>query len=109
MKIVLRVLGVVLLLAIVFCGVFYENPLWVNDQQIRLSLWRQGVRGGYIQAEGYRIHYFEAKPSDGSAATPLVLIHGLGSRGEDWAPLIPSWLPPDFTSMCRTFSAMAVA
>jgi pimeloyl-ACP methyl ester carboxylesterase len=89
MKSVLRLAVAVFLLLIVFCAVFYEAPLWVADQQIRLNLWRQGVRGGYIEADGYRVHYFEAKPSSGGLGTPLLLIHGLGSRGEDWGSLVP--------------------
>ena len=74
------------------CGrrcVFYWNPLWVNDEMIRYRLWRAGVRSEYVDAGGYRIHTFEAAPPDGSAGIPLVLVHGLGSRGEDWEPMIP--------------------
>jgi pimeloyl-ACP methyl ester carboxylesterase len=87
MKPVLRVGGAVLLLmaALVIVG-FLAYPLWVNDQIIRLGLWRNGVKSEYAQAGPYRLHYFEAGPAGGP---PLVLVHGLGSRGEDWAPLIP--------------------
>jgi pimeloyl-ACP methyl ester carboxylesterase len=87
MKKLLRRISLVLLLVLVGVGVtFYANPIGVADEGIRFALWRHGVRGQYIQVEGYRIHYFEAGPS---AGTPLLLIHGLGSRGEDWAPFIP--------------------
>jgi pimeloyl-ACP methyl ester carboxylesterase len=89
MKILGRVLWVVLLVATVGAGVFYRDPLWVNDQHIRLNLWRAGVRSEYIEAGGYRLHYFEATPPDGSAGVPLLLVHGLGARGEDWAGMIP--------------------
>ena len=70
-------------------GTFYWNPLWVNDQQIRYHLWRAGVRSQYVSVRGDRIHFFEAVPPDGTPGKPLLLLHGLGSRGEDWAPLIP--------------------
>ncbi|HEY4379223.1 MAG TPA: alpha/beta hydrolase [Acidobacteriaceae bacterium] len=90
MRAVLRVVGAVVLLAAAGAGVFYWNPLWVHDQTIRYHLWRAGVHSAYVQAGGNRIHYLEAAPTDGSAGTPLVLLHGLGSRGEDWTPLIPS-------------------
>lgn len=89
MKVVLRVAAVVLLLMAVAGLTFYENPIWVSDQQIRFHLWQEHVESKYVDAGGYRLHYFEAKPTDESAGTPLVLVHGLGSRGEDWAALIP--------------------
>jgi pimeloyl-ACP methyl ester carboxylesterase len=90
MKATLRIAGAILLLAVVAGCVFYWNPLWVNDQQIRYRLWRANVRSEYVNVRGSRIHYFEAVPPDGSPGKPLLLLHGLGSRGEDWAPTIPS-------------------
>ena len=89
MKALGRIAGAVLLLAIVVGGAFYWNPLWFNDQFIRYHLWRSAVRSEYIEAGGHRIHYFEAVPPDGSAGKPLILVHGLGSRGEDWAAMMP--------------------
>jgi pimeloyl-ACP methyl ester carboxylesterase len=74
---------------------FYFNPLWVSDQTIHFHLWRQHVRSEYVQVDGYRIHYFEALPpvihgKPLAPEIPLVLIHGLGSRGEDWSGMIPT-------------------
>ena len=90
MKARLRLAGTVLLLfALVAGGTFYWNPLWVNDRQIHYRLWRAGVRSEYVNVQGNRIHTFEAGPPDGTPGKPLLLLHGLGSRGEDWAPLIP--------------------
>ncbi len=73
----------------------YLNPLWVSDQTIHFHLWRQHVRSESVQVDGYRMHYFEALPPriHGkllAPETPLVLIHGLGSRGEDWSGMIPT-------------------
>jgi pimeloyl-ACP methyl ester carboxylesterase len=90
MKALLRIVGAVLLLAVVAGTVFYWNPLWVHDQQIRYHLCRSHVRSEYADAGGYHIHYFEAVPPDGSAGIPLLLVHGLGSRVEDWSPMIPT-------------------
>ena len=86
MKVALRVLAVLVLVAVVAGATFYWNPLWVADQQLRFHLWREGVKSEYVEAGGYRLHYFEAGPAGG---TPLVLVHGLGARGEDWAAMMP--------------------
>jgi pimeloyl-ACP methyl ester carboxylesterase len=90
MKLALRVVAFLVLLAVAAGLVFYRYPLWVGDQQIRFHLWRAGVKSDYIEAGGYKLHYFEAAPSDGSGGTPLVLVHGLGARGEDWAAMMPA-------------------
>ena len=88
-KFVLRV-GVVVVLLVLAAGlVFYRYPLWVTDQRLRFHLWREGVKSEYIDAGGYRLHYFEVSPANGSSGTPLVLVHGLGARGEDWAAMMP--------------------
>jgi pimeloyl-ACP methyl ester carboxylesterase len=89
MKAVVRGIAVVVLLAVVAGGVFYLHPLWVTDQQIRFRLWREGVRSEYAMVDGYRMHYFEALPPKRVAGTPLLLVHGLGARGEDWGAMIP--------------------
>ncbi len=79
--------GVLLLLAL---GItFYQAPLWVADQRIHLHLRSQHVQSNYLEVDGFTIHYFEALPSNGGGQ-PLILIHGLGSRGEDWSGMIPS-------------------
>jgi pimeloyl-ACP methyl ester carboxylesterase len=79
------------LLVVVAAGlIFYRYPLWVADQQIRFHLWREGVKSEYVEAGGYRLHYFEASPGNGGGGTALVLVHGLGARGEDWAAMIPA-------------------
>lgn len=87
-RVILRYVISFLLLLVIAGGLtFYTEPLWVNDQIIRYKLWRLHVDSSYVQVDGYRIHYFEAHPPQGPG-TPLVLIHGIGSRGEDWAPMI---------------------
>jgi pimeloyl-ACP methyl ester carboxylesterase len=87
-------MGLLLAVALVGGLTFYFEPLWVNDQIIRLHLRGQNVQSEYVDVDGYKIHYFEAVPparlrvlGDGY---PLLLIHGLGARGEDWSAMIPS-------------------
>jgi pimeloyl-ACP methyl ester carboxylesterase len=89
MKVALRVVAFLLVLLVAAGLIFYRYPLWVADQQLRFHLWREGVKSEYVEAGGYRLHYFEASPSHGGG-TPLVLVHGLGARGEDWAAMIPA-------------------
>jgi pimeloyl-ACP methyl ester carboxylesterase len=86
MKTALRLVAAVVLLAVIGGIAFYLNPLWFADRGTRFKLWREGVKSEYVEVDGYRLHYLEAGPATG---TPLVLIHGLGSRAEDWAALIP--------------------
>jgi len=44
-----------------------------------------GIESRYVQLGPYRIHYFA-----GGTGEPLVLVHGLASRGLDFAPLMPA-------------------
>jgi pimeloyl-ACP methyl ester carboxylesterase len=90
MKFALRVVALLVLVVVAAGLIFYRYPLWVADQQIRFHLWREGVKSEYVEAGGYRLHYFEASTGNGSGGTPLVLVHGLGARGEDWAAMIPA-------------------
>jgi pimeloyl-ACP methyl ester carboxylesterase len=90
MKLALRVAALLVPVVVVAGLIFYRYPIWVADQQLRFHLWRAGVKSNYIDAGGYRLHYFEASPSDGSGGTPLVLVHGLGARGEDWTAMMPA-------------------
>lgn len=88
-KALYRLFASLMVMAAAAGGTLYFKPLWVADQQVRFHLWRQDVRSEYVTVNGYRLHYFEALPKAGVADTPLLLIHGLGARGEDWSTLIP--------------------
>jgi pimeloyl-ACP methyl ester carboxylesterase len=90
MKIALRVLAGFLILALIVWPVMFLKPLWVADQEVRFKLWREGVESKYVEVGGYKMHYLEARPAKGTAGTPLLLVHGLGARGEDWSAMIPA-------------------
>lgn len=55
---------------------------WFNEAQM---IWI-GARNHETVVEGYRIHYYALGPENGP---PVVLVHGLGGRAEDWEKLAP--------------------
>jgi len=69
----------------VLSGVVYWRPFWVIDQVTRAWLRGEGVRSNYVQLGPYHIHYLS-----GGEGKPLVLVHGLGGKAEDWGLLMPS-------------------
>jgi len=69
-------IGVVLLVCL--------RPLEVALAALQVKLRLDGISSRYADVDGYQIHYFE-----GGSGPPIVLIHGLGSRAEDWANIMP--------------------
>lgn len=72
-------------IAVCVGGVFYWRPLWLIDECTRAGLCLAGVRSEYVQLPSFRIHYLV-----GGQGPPLVLVHGLGGKAENWAALMPS-------------------
>jgi pimeloyl-ACP methyl ester carboxylesterase len=62
----------------------YFRPLELILAVLQVKLRFDGIRSEYVNVDGYRIHYFT-----GGSGSPIVLVHGLGSRAEDWANLMP--------------------
>ncbi len=81
-------LAVLLALAVGAVVFVYENPFWLVDKSVKMYLTGHDVHDEEVTLSGHRIHYLEAKAVGGSGRT-LVLVHGLGARATDWAPLIP--------------------
>jgi pimeloyl-ACP methyl ester carboxylesterase len=96
MKYVWRIAGALLFLVVVGGLLFHRYPLWFLDRPIYFHLWRAHVQSKYVDLGSNRLHYYEAAPTGGGPGTPLLLIHGLGARGEDWSNLIPGFAANGF-------------
>jgi pimeloyl-ACP methyl ester carboxylesterase len=64
--------------------VVWQQPLEILGTLTRARLAYGGFHNEYMTIRGNRIHYYE-----GGSGAPVVLVHGLGSRAEDWANLMP--------------------
>jgi len=75
-----RWLGCPLAASLLTAGaLFYWRPWWVLDEAARTQLWLAGARSQYVQLGAYRIHFYA-----GGEGPPVVLLHGLGARSENW-------------------------
>ena len=89
MKTLGRLVLLVLLLVLVFGIVLYEQPLWVQRQDVHLGLFLHRVQSNYVMTPEGRVHYYEAEPRFAPGhGIPNVLVHGLGDRAESWAPML---------------------
>jgi pimeloyl-ACP methyl ester carboxylesterase len=64
----------------------WRNPLATIEMVTKARLAYAGFHNEYAIIDGNSIHYYEGGSSSG---TPVLLVHGLGSRAEDWANLMP--------------------
>jgi pimeloyl-ACP methyl ester carboxylesterase len=86
MKVVRRALLVILTLALIAAVVFYLRPVAVFNALTYLQEDFSGFASRNVQVDGIRVHYLALGPASGP---PVVLVHGLGSRAEDWRNLAP--------------------
>ena len=86
MKWIWRVLGVSLLLALVAAVAFLLRPVSVFNALTYLQEDFSGFDSRTVRVDGIRVHYLAIGPAHGP---PVVLVHGLGSRAEDWRNLAP--------------------
>ena len=96
MKTLGRLLLLVVVLVLAFGGVFYERPLWVQQQGIHFGLFLHRVQSNYVMTPEGRVHYYEAEPRIPGGGVPLVLVHGLADRGESWAPMLERLMKAGF-------------
>lgn len=121
-KTALAISGVALLAAAT-TGIL-EWPVTIYDGYTDAYIWIRGLRRRWIKVDGYRLHYLVGGPAFGS---PVVLIHGLGGRAENWRALAPHFIkagfrvyipdllgygrspaPPDFSYSIRDEAALVI-
>jgi pimeloyl-ACP methyl ester carboxylesterase len=61
----------------------YFRPLSIAFAARSVYIRAIGMKSAYVQVGPHRIHYFV-----GGEGPPLVLVHGVAMRAEDWAPLL---------------------
>ncbi len=65
---------------------FWERPLSYFNGLTYLQMRLGGASSRYVTVAGHRMHYYVMGPASGP---PVVLVHGLGGRSEDWRNLAP--------------------
>jgi pimeloyl-ACP methyl ester carboxylesterase len=86
-KLLRNILLVLILLAAVAAGTFFWRPTAIGMVSQRYSAWKMGLENHEVTLGRYRIHYMA-----GGQGAPLVLVHGLAGRAENWLPLIPEFM-----------------
>lgn len=76
----------VLLAVVLSVAVFWARPVEFFQESTELRMLLAGAQSRWTAVEGYRVHYYQLGPAGG---TPVVLVHGLGARAEDWQNLAP--------------------
>jgi len=63
-----------------------QRPTWILDRVERVHLKLAGVESYSVIVHGHRLHYYVSGQPGGE---PVVLLHGLGGRSEDWIRMLP--------------------
>jgi len=85
-RILVRVAAAVAVVAIAGGMAFWLRPVELAREFLYLRMRLAGYDSRTVVAAGYRIHYDALGPEHGA---PVVLVHGLGGRAEDWVNLAP--------------------
>jgi pimeloyl-ACP methyl ester carboxylesterase len=78
--------AVVGLLVLVLAVGVWMRPLSFYWHYEQLRMYFEGAQSRFAQVDGIRVHYYAMGPESGA---PVVLVHGLGGRSEDWVNLAP--------------------
>jgi pimeloyl-ACP methyl ester carboxylesterase len=65
---------------------FLVRPLSYFNALLYVQMAAAGAHSESVTVAGHKMHYYVAGPA---AGTPVVLVHGLGGRCEDWRNLTP--------------------
>ncbi len=74
---------VLLVAALALAAAIYFRPLSIAFAARSVYIRAIGMESAFTQIGPHRIHYFV-----GGEGPPLVLVHGVAMRAEDWAPLL---------------------
>ena len=86
MKMFKNLVWLLVLVAVALGVGFFVHPLFYLNEWTYIQEWKSGVESRDVVVNGIRMHYLAEGPAGGQ---PVLLIHGLGSRAEDWANLAP--------------------
>jgi len=86
MRWALRVFSASLALAAIAGLGFYLRPVSYFNARTHLQERFDGFENHSVKVEGYRMHYLAMGPASGP---PVILVHGLGGRAEDWWNVAP--------------------
>jgi pimeloyl-ACP methyl ester carboxylesterase len=82
-----KILIALLVLGALAAALLYRSPTTLGMVSQSYSAWTMGLENHDVTLGGYRIHYMA-----GGQGKPLVLVHGLAGRAENWLPLIPEFI-----------------
>ena len=88
MKALVRLFLFLVVVAAVVVVLYLRAPLWLETQITHFGLLTARVQSNYVLTPEGRVHYYEGEPRIPGGGVPLVLVHGLGDRGESWAPML---------------------
>ena len=86
MKWVLRVFVALIALPAILALGFYLRPVSYHNAHVYMQEHFIGIESRNIKVDGYRLHYLAMGPANGP---PVLLVHGLGGRAEDWWNVAP--------------------
>jgi pimeloyl-ACP methyl ester carboxylesterase len=86
MKAIKRVVAVLVVLAVAAGVGFWARPVSYFNGAMYLKQCLAGAKSSSVAVAGHRVHYYLEGPEGGP---PVVLVHGLGGRSEDWHNLAP--------------------
>ena len=84
---ILRVFAVLVALAVIAALGFYLRPVSYLNAWVYAQEHLDGIESRNIEVDSYRMHYLAMGPTNGS---PVLLVHGLGGRAEDWWNVAPA-------------------